>query len=99
MKKVTIINFTDPIMGLSYECEPIFRRLETHFAGDVEFKFVMSLLVRNVYELVNPLDIEIGKEVAIKNYNAKKLKRVSLQSTCRLFCFHKRYSLIVIKMI
>ena len=28
--------------------------------------FVMSLLVRNVYELVNPLDFEIGKEVAIK---------------------------------
>jgi len=72
--KVTIINFTDPMMGLSYECEPIFRKLETHFAGVIEFKFVMSLLVRNVYELVNPRDLEISKAVAIKNYNAKLAK-------------------------
>ena len=72
--KVTIINFTDSMMGLSYKCEPIFRKLETHFAGVIEFKFVMSLLVRNVYELVNPCDLEISKAVAIKNYNAKLAK-------------------------
>lgn len=69
--KIILITFTDPIMGLSYECEPIFRKLETHFAGKIEFHYVMSLLVRDVYELVDPDDLKIGKEVAIKNYNAK----------------------------
>ena len=59
------------MMGLSYECEPIFRKLETHFAGKIEFHYVMSLLVRDVYELVAPDDLKFGKEVAIKNYNAR----------------------------
>ena len=43
------MTFTDPMMGLSYECEPIFRKLETHFPGRIEFIYVMSGLVRNVY--------------------------------------------------
>ena len=69
--KIILITFTDPMMGLSYECEPIFRKLETHFAGKIEFHYIMSLLVRDVYELVDPDDLKFGKEVAIKNYNAK----------------------------
>lgn len=44
------------------------------FAGVIEFKFVMSLLVRNVYELVNPRDLEISRAVAIQNYNSKLTK-------------------------
>ncbi len=74
MSKVEILTFTDPMMGLSYECEPIFRKLETHFAGAVEFKFIMSLLVADVYERVNPRDLEVSKEFAIKNYNARLAK-------------------------
>ena len=27
-EKITLITFTDPMMGLSYECEPIFRKLD-----------------------------------------------------------------------
>ena len=69
--KISLVTFTDPMMGLSYECEPIFRKLETHFAGRIEFYYIMSLLVRDVYELVDPDDLKFGKEVAIKNYNAK----------------------------
>ena len=69
--KISLVTFTDPMMGLSYECEPIFRKLETHFAGKIEFHYIMSLLVRDVYELVDPDDLKFGKEVAIKNYNAK----------------------------
>ena len=70
-EKISLVTFTDPMMGLSYECEPIFRKLETHFAGKIEFHYVMSLLVRDVYELVDPDDLKFGKEVAIKNYNAR----------------------------
>ena len=70
-EKITLITFTDPMMGLSYEFEPIFRKLETHFAGKIEFNYVMSGLVRNVYDFIDPEDLKYGKEFAIKNYNAK----------------------------
>lgn len=70
-EKISLVTFTDPMMGLSYECEPILRKLETHFAGKIDFHFVMSLLVRDVYEFVDPDDLKFGKEVAIKNYNAR----------------------------
>lgn len=71
MSKIVIVTFTDPMMGLSYECEPIFRKLETHFAEKIEFRYVMSGLVRDVYEFVDPDDLKRGKEFAIRNYNAR----------------------------
>lgn len=71
---VQILTFTDPMMGLSYECEPIFRKLETHFAGAVDFKFRMGLLVPNVYDRIDPRDLAAGNESAIKNYNARLAK-------------------------
>lgn len=70
MNKVTIMTFTDPMMGLSYESEPVFRKLETHF-DEIEFKFLMSVLVKNVYDLVDPADLSVSKEFALKNYNAR----------------------------
>ncbi|MBR4382983.1 MAG: DsbA family protein [Selenomonadaceae bacterium] len=69
--KIILVTFTDPMMGLSYECEPIFRKLETHFADRIEFRYVMSGLVRDVYELVTPDELKFGKELAIKLYNAR----------------------------
>ena len=70
-EKIILVTFTDPMMGLSYECEPIFRKLETHFVGKIEFHFVMSLLVRDVCDFVDPEDLKVGKDFAIKNYNAR----------------------------
>ena len=72
--KVILTTFTDPMMGLSYECEPIFRKLETHFSGRITFRYVMSGLVRDVYTLVDPLDLAKSKELAIKNYNQRLAK-------------------------
>ena len=59
-EKIKLLTFTDPMMGLSYECEPIFRKLETHFPGEIEFRYVMSGLVRNVYDFVDPVDLPNG---------------------------------------
>ena len=56
MNKITLTTFTDPMMGLSYECEPVMRKLETHFAGQIEFHYVMGLLVRNVHDFMMPED-------------------------------------------
>lgn len=75
MNKIKITTFTDPMMGLSYECEPIFRKLETHFKDKIEFDYKMGLLVRNVYDLVNPLDLKVSKKYALDNY-LKKLAKI-----------------------
>ena len=42
MEKVTLTTFTDPMMGLSYECEPVYRRLEVRFGGRIAFPAVRS---------------------------------------------------------
>ena len=72
--KVIITTFTDPMMGLSYECEPLFRRLESHYGDSIEFRYVMSGLVRDVYQFVDKTDLRFGKEEAIKRYNKRLAK-------------------------
>lgn len=58
MGKIILTTFTDPMMGLSYECEPIFRKLETHFAGRIEFRYVLAGLVRDVGDFMTPEERE-----------------------------------------
>jgi len=70
-KQVTLTTFTDPMMGLSYESEPYFRRLETHFKDRIRFRYIMSGLVRNVYDFVDPDDLKVGKEYALEKYRLK----------------------------
>ena len=72
--KVKITTFTDPMMGLSYEYEPMFRKLETHFENQIEFKYVMSGLVRDVYQFVNSADLRFGEKEAIERYNKRLAK-------------------------
>lgn len=74
MDKVTIYNFTDPMMGLSYESEPFFRQLETHFGDQVELKFVMGGLVRDVADFMIADDFREGEEKAFIHYNARLAK-------------------------
>lgn len=75
MEKLTIQIFTDPMMGLSYESEPVFRTLETHYPGMLEFRYRMGLLVRDVMDFIDPADLRFGKAEAIKRYN-KRLARI-----------------------
>lgn len=74
MNKITLTTFTDPMMGLSYECEPIFRKLETHFAGQIEFRYSMGLLVRNVYELADCNELAQSPTLGLHRYNARLAK-------------------------
>ena len=74
MNKITLTTFTDPMMGLSYECEPIFRKLETHFAGQIEFKYSMGLLVRNVYELCDCNELAQSPALGLHHYNDRLAK-------------------------
>ena len=70
-KMLTLTTFTDPMMGLSYESEPFFRRLETHFPEQITFRYVMSGLVRNVYDFVDPEDMKVSKKYALEKYRLK----------------------------
>ena len=75
MEKLTIQIFTDPMMGLSYESEPVFRTLETHYPGMLEFRYRMGLLVRDVMDFIDPADLRFGKAEAIRRYN-KRLAQI-----------------------
>ncbi|ABR75008.1 DsbA family protein [Actinobacillus succinogenes] len=65
MLKIT--TFTDPMMGLSYESEPFFRQLETHFPNQIHFAYVMGGLVRNVADWLLPNE-------TLPEYNARLAK-------------------------
>ena len=54
MPDIIITTFTDPMMGLSYECEPVYDKLAAHFDGKIIFKYVMSGLVRDVSDFMLP---------------------------------------------
>lgn len=71
MDKIIISTFTDPMMGLSYECEPIFRKLETHFTEHIEFRYVMSGLVRNVADFMTPEERSLPVKKGIEKYNLR----------------------------
>ena len=68
------MHFTDPMMGLSYEMEPIFRKLETHFGEKIIFTNVMSVLVKNVLDFVNPADLSVSMNFALEKYLVKLAK-------------------------
>lgn len=53
-KKVIITNFTDPICTWCWGLEPVFRKLETHYPGEIEFRYVMGGLVENIEEKWDP---------------------------------------------
>ena len=53
-EKIILTAFTDPMMGLSYESEPIMERLKQEYREQIEFRYVMSLLVRDVSDFMTP---------------------------------------------
>ena len=71
MDKIEILIFTDPMMGLSYEAEPIIDRLEEEYKEKITFIPVMSLLVDDVYRFCDHNDLKISKEYALKRYLPK----------------------------
>lgn len=52
--KLIITNFTDPVCTWCWGTEPIFRRLETYYNGEIEFRYVMGGLVENINKFTDP---------------------------------------------
>ncbi|MBE5775029.1 MAG: DsbA family protein [Clostridiales bacterium] len=66
--KIVLTVFTDPMMGLSYESEPIMERLKKEYAGRIEFRYVMSLLVKDVADFMLPVERAMEPEAGICRY-------------------------------
>lgn len=66
--KIILTVFTDPMMGLSYESEPILERLQREYAGQLEIRYVMSVLVRDVADFMTPEERAMGPEAGIRRY-------------------------------
>lgn len=75
MGKVILTTFTDPMMGLSYESEPIMDRLQKEYGEIVEFKNIMGLLVRDVSDFMTPEELALKPEEGISLY-CKRLARI-----------------------
>ena len=71
MNKVTLTIFTDPMMGLSYESEPVIRRLETHFGEALSIRYAMCVLVGDVRHFMVPEDMAETPELTLANYNRR----------------------------
>lgn len=69
MKETIILTaFTDPMMGLSYESEPVMERLKQNYGDQIEFRYVMSLLVRNVSDFMTQEERIMDVESGIRKY-------------------------------
>lgn len=69
--KIILTVFTDPMMGLSYESEPILERLQREYGGRIEFRYVMSVLVRDVSDFMLPEERAMPPEAGIRRYCAR----------------------------
>ncbi|MBR1693732.1 MAG: DsbA family protein [Lachnospiraceae bacterium] len=67
-QKIILTAFTDPMMGLSYESEPIMGRLKQKYGARIEFRYVMSLLVRDVSDFMTPEERLMDAESGILRY-------------------------------
>ena len=70
--------FTDPMMGLSYESEPMLARLRDMYRGRIEFWYVMCLLVRDVADFMLPEELAMDPESGIRRY-CKRLAGIYIE--------------------
>lgn len=68
MSKIILTTFTDPMMGLTYECEPIYDKLKKKYQDNIEFRFVMAGLVRDVSDFMNEYELSLSTEKGIEEY-------------------------------
>lgn len=68
---ITIYVFTDPMMGLSYESEPVLEKLKAHFGDRLHFRYVMAGLVRDVSDFMTPFELAMPPEEGIRLYNKR----------------------------
>lgn len=71
MEKIILTTFTDPMMGLSYEQEPVYEKLAEHYGDRLVFRYVMSGLVRDVSDFMLPEELALPADEGIRVYNLR----------------------------
>ena len=71
MEKIILTTFTDPMMGLSYEQEPVYGRLAEHYGDRLVFKYVMGGLIQDVSDFMFPDELALPAEEGILVYNRR----------------------------
>ena len=71
MEKIILTTFTDPMMGLSYEQEPVYEKLTARYGDQLVFRYVMSGLVRDVSDFMLPEELALSAEEGILIYNKR----------------------------
>lgn len=66
--------FTDPMMGLSYESEPIIERLQQKYGDRLGVRYVMSVLVRDVSDFMTQEELSMEPEAGIRRYCGRLAK-------------------------
>lgn len=69
--------FSDPMMGLAYECEPTLDGLAAHYGTEFELRHAMVVLVRDVADYMTPTERALPSAQGIERYNAR-LARIYL---------------------
>lgn len=75
MENVILTAFTDPMMGLSYESEPIMDCLRKEYGEFIEFRNVMGLLIRDVSDFMTQEERALQPEEGISLY-CQRLARI-----------------------
>ncbi|MBQ3892368.1 MAG: DsbA family protein [Mailhella sp.] len=71
MDDIILTTFTDPMMGLSYECEPVYASLKERYAGRIAFRYVMAGLVRDVSDFMTPEELAMPEKEGLAAYNRR----------------------------
>lgn len=75
MAEIVITTFTDPMMGLTYECEPIYEKLKERYGEKIEFRYVMAGLGRDVSDFMTAEELSYKPEEGIRRY-CKRLAQI-----------------------
>ncbi|WFD11883.1 DsbA family oxidoreductase [Tepidibacter hydrothermalis] len=71
IKKVEIIEFTDPVCTWCWGSEPLLRKLETRYGDQVEIKYIMGGLVRDIRDFYDSYN-DIGGDPERSNSQIAK---------------------------
>ena len=74
-EQIMLSVFTDPMMGLSYESEPILDALARRYGERLVIRYVMRVLVRDVSDFMTPAERALPPEQGIPLY-CKRLAKI-----------------------
>lgn len=70
-EQITLTVFTDPMMGLSYESQPLLDALKEKYGSRLVIEYRMAILVRDVSDFMTAEERALPPEIGIPRYNQR----------------------------